>query len=195
MPACLARPARPWKREEPTGLLSSPPLATQPVHSPLSTTSCWLFCWRWSRRARASKMPVRRRRTSAQASAEYAWQKWCRQQRAAAAAATAAAALPTERYARRRRCRQQRAAATAAAAAATAIAEYAPRRRDARKPLSEVQERGCIRHDAGLPRKTCGNCGAANYACLSYAADPERFWCCDGGSTGLPPLGDYPELL
>jgi hypothetical protein len=98
-------------------------------------------------------------------------------------------ALPSERYARQRWSRQQR------AAAATAAAEYAPRLRDARKPLSEVQERGYVKHDAGLPSKTCRKCGAINYACLSYAADPERFWCCDGGSTVLPPLGDYPELL
>ena len=94
-------------------------------------------------------------------------------------------------YARTKWLRRQRAAASPV----LSKYKYTPRHRDARKPLSEVQERGDIRHDAGLPSKTCTNCGAVNYACLSYAADPERFWCCDGGSTVLPPLGDYPALL
>ena len=157
---------------------------------------------------------VRRRRPPALPSERYARQRWCRQQRAAAAAAatadtaaantTAAAAaapqttvrqrhrsaLPSERYAQKRWYRQQR-----AAAATASLSEYAPRRRDARKPLSEVQERGDIKHNAGLPSRICTSCGAINYACLSYTAGPERFWCCDGGSTVLPPLGDYPEPL
>lgn len=116
-------------------------------------------------------MPSRRSCTTAQASAAY-------------------------RYARKKWLRQQRVAAAAAAPRPwPSLSEYAPGHRHTQKPLSEVQERGDIKHDAGLPNKTCRNCGAANYACLSYAADPERFWCCDGGSTVLPPLDDYPELL
>jgi hypothetical protein len=46
-----------------------------------------------------------------------------------------------------------------------------------------------------LPNKICANCGAINYACLSFKKDPKRFWCCHGGSTVLPSLGNYPELL
>jgi hypothetical protein len=57
------------------------------------------------------------------------------------------------------------------------------------------EECGDIKQDAGLPEEICRSCGAANYACLSYHHDRKRFWCCDGGTTVLPPLGDYPELL
>jgi hypothetical protein len=46
-----------------------------------------------------------------------------------------------------------------------------------------------------LPCKIYTTYRAANYACLLYAADPERFWCCNGGLTVLLPLGDYLELL
>jgi hypothetical protein len=70
-----------------------------------------------------------------------------------------------------------------------------PSYKDARKPLPEVERRGDIRHNAGLPDQTCDHCGASNYARLSYDKDPKRFWCCDGGSTELPLLGDYPDLL
>jgi hypothetical protein len=155
---------------------------------------------------------LRLRDPAALPSERYAQQKWCRQQRATAAAAAPAAAatttaaaaaapqttvqqhhrpaLPSERYARKRWRRQQR-----AAAAATAAAEYVLRRCNAQKPLSKVQERGYIEHNARLPSKIYKSCRATNYACLSYAADLERFWCCNGGSTVLPLLGDYPELL
>ena len=68
-------------------------------------------------------------------------------------------------------------------------------RGDARKPLAEVENRGSIKHNAGIPEKPCTHCGAINYACFSYQNDPKRFWCCDGGSTVLPVLEDYPDLL
>jgi len=66
---------------------------------------------------------------------------------------------------------------------------------DARRPLAEVENRGSIKHNAGLPEETCKKCGATNYACFSYQKDPNRFWCCNGGSTVLPVLEDYPDLL
>lgn len=58
-----------------------------------------------------------------------------------------------------------------------------------------VESEGIIKHDAGLPAKICRNCGARNYACLSYGQNRKRFRCYDGGSTVLPTLEDYPELL
>ena len=66
---------------------------------------------------------------------------------------------------------------------------------DTRKPLAEIERCGNIKHDVVLPSKICTNCGVINYACLSYEKDPERFWCCDGGSTILPLLEDYPDLF
>ena len=64
---------------------------------------------------------------------------------------------------------------------------------DARKPLAEIERCENIKHNAGLPSKICTNCGAINYACLSYEKDPEWFWCCDSRSTMLPLLEDYPD--
>jgi hypothetical protein len=125
-------------------------------------------------------MPSCRTRTAAQASAKYARKKWRRQRRAtAAAAATAATARALEPQ----------------LLPQPALSRYTLRRRNAQKPLSEVQERGHIEHDAGLPCKIYTTYRAANYTCLSYAADLERFWCCNGSSTVLLPLGDYLKLL
>src|SRR5436305_15234268 len=50
----------------------------------------------------------------------------------------------------------------------TTTSRWISPRGDARKPLAEIERRGNIKHDAGLPSKICTNCGAINYACLSY---------------------------